>query len=72
MSSTVRVIDSNPLLFKALAWEKYYRTQFPVSPDECPEFNIMIYDESSAEFKDLLFDAEKPHLNEWRDKIASN
>ena len=60
------------LLFKALAWEKYYRTEFPDSPDERPEFNIMIYDESSAEFKDLLFDADKPHLNGWRDKIASN
>jgi len=32
----------------------------------------MIYDKSSAEFKALLFDAEKAHRNEWRDKIASN
>jgi len=72
MSSAVQVTDNTPLLFKALAWDNYYRTQFPDSPDERPEFNSMIYDKSSAEFKALLFDAAKAHRNEWRDKIASN
>ena len=55
MSSAVRVTDNNPLLFKALAWDNYYRTQFHDSPDERPEFNSMIYDKSSAEFKALLW-----------------
>ena len=68
MSSAVRVTDNTPLLFKALAWDNYYRTQFPDSPDERPEFNSMIYDKSSAEFKALLFDAAKARI----DKIASN
>jgi len=56
MSSTVQVTDNTPLLFKALAWDNYYRTQFPDSPGERPEFNSIIYDKSSAEFKALLFD----------------
>ena len=56
MSSAVQVTDNTPLLFKALAWDNYYRTQFPDSPDERPEFNSIIYDESSAEFKALIFD----------------
>jgi len=54
MSSTVQVTDNTPLIFKAHAWEKYYRTQFPDSPDERPEFNSMSYDKSSAEFKALF------------------
>ena len=56
MSSAVQVTDNTPLIFKALAWDNYYRTQFPDSPDERPEFNSIIYDKSSAEFKALLFD----------------
>ena len=60
MSSTVQVTDT-PLIFKALAWDVYYRTQFPDSPDERPEFNSMSYDKSSAEFKALLFEAAQAH-----------
>jgi len=56
LSSSVQVTDNTPLIFKALAWDLYYQTQFPDSPDERPEFNSMSYDKSSAEFKDLQED----------------
>ena len=61
MSSSVQVTDNTPLIFKALDWDLYYRTQFPDNPDERPEFNSTSYDESSAEFKALLFAAVHAH-----------
>ena len=72
MSSTVQVTDNTPLIFKALAWDLYYQTQFPDSPDERPEFNSMSYDKSSAEFKALLFEAVQAHRKQLREKLASN
>ena len=72
MSSSVQVTDNTPLLFKALAWDNYYRTQFPDSPDERPEFNSMSYDKSSAEFKALLVEAVQAHRKQWRERLASN
>ena len=72
MSSSVQVTDNTPLIFKALAWDLYYQTQFPDNPDERPEFNSTSYDESSAEFKALLFAAVHAHRNQLRERNASN
>ena len=72
MSSTVQVTDNIPLIFKALAWDLYYQTQFPDSPDERPEFNSTSYDKSSAEFKALLVEAVQVHRKQLRERLASN
>ena len=72
MSSSVQVTDNTPLIFKALAWDLYYQTQFPDSPDERPEFNSMSYDKSSAEFKALLVEAVQAHRKQLRERLASN
>ena len=66
MSSTVQVTDNTPLIFNALAWDLYYQTQFPDSPDERPEFNSMSCDKSSAEFKALLVEAVQAHRKQLK------